>query len=163
MVIAKTYHHTPVGVAYIECSPKGITAIRLVKQIEESLDPKHPTLVWAIQQLDRYFYKSPTLPFTLPLDAKGTPFQHKVWRALQTIPVGKTYTYGSLAKTLDMPNGARAIGTACGKNPIWLVVPCHRVVGSNGKLTGYAWGIDIKRKLLQHESQTSVQTQLQLF
>lgn len=81
----------------------------------------------------------------------GTPFQRKVWAALRTIPVGQTISYGELARRLDMPTGARAVGLANGQNAIGVVVPCHRVIGANSKLTGYAGGLERKRWLLEHE------------
>ncbi len=83
----------------------------------------------------------------------GTPFQQQVWRQLQTIEPGTTWTYGDLAKSLGNPNGSRAVGAANGLNPIAIVIPCHRVIGSNAKLTGYAGGLDRKAWLLRHEQQ----------
>lgn len=87
----------------------------------------------------------------LPLDIRGTAFQQKVWQALRTIPAGQTWTYGELAAALGRPGAARAVGAACGANPVCVVVPCHRVVGSDGSLTGYAWGTDRKKELLRRE------------
>ena len=86
----------------------------------------------------------------------GTPFQHKVWTALRTIPPGTTMSYGALTAHLDMPKAVRAVGTANGSNPISVVVPCHRVIGSDGSLTGYGGGIERKRWLLEHESKHAV-------
>lgn len=87
----------------------------------------------------------------LPLDVRGTAFQQKVWQALRTIPPGETWTYGELAAAIGRPGAARAVGAACGANPVCVVVPCHRVVGSNGSLTGYAWGTARKKELLRRE------------
>lgn len=87
----------------------------------------------------------------LPLDVRGTAFQQKVWQALRTIPPGETWTYGELAAAIGRPGAARAVGAACGANPVCVVVPCHRVVGSNGALTGYAWGTARKKELLRRE------------
>lgn len=87
----------------------------------------------------------------LPLDVRGTAFQQKVWQALRTIPAGETWTYGELAAAVGKPGAARAAGAACGANPVCVVVPCHRVVGSNGSLTGYAWGTARKKELLRRE------------
>lgn len=87
----------------------------------------------------------------LPLDVRGTAFQQKVWQTLRTIPAGETWTYGDLAKAIGKPGAARAVGAACGANPVCVVVPCHRVVGSNGSLTGYAWGTERKKELLRRE------------
>ncbi len=87
----------------------------------------------------------------LPLDVRGTAFQQKVWRALRDIPPGETWTYGQLAEAVGAPKAARAVGAACGANPVCVVVPCHRVVGSSGALTGYAWGVERKKELLRRE------------
>ena len=87
----------------------------------------------------------------IDVDPDGTPFQRRVWAALRTIPAGETTSYGALARALGMPTASRAVGAANGANPIWLVVPCHRVIGASGALTGYAGGIDVKRRLLAHE------------
>ena len=89
--------------------------------------------------------------FDLPVAPKGTPHDRSVWRCLQTIPYGTTCSYGDLAKMLDPPGSPRAVGTANGRNPIAIVIPCHRVIGANGKLTGYASGVDIKAQLLDLE------------
>ena len=105
----------------------------------------------AAQQLDAY-WAGELLDFDLPLAAKGTPFQQKVWRALRKIPYGTTATYGQIAKKIGSPTASRAVGAANGRNPIAIVVPCHRVIGANGTLTGYAGGLDMKRQLLDHET-----------
>jgi methylated-DNA-[protein]-cysteine S-methyltransferase len=89
--------------------------------------------------------------FTLPLGPPGTPFQQQVWAALRDIPFGETCTYAELAASLGRPSATRAVGAANGRNPVFLVVPCHRVIGSNGTLTGYAGGLGMKRTLLDHE------------
>jgi methylated-DNA-[protein]-cysteine S-methyltransferase len=90
--------------------------------------------------------------FDLELAPEGTPFQHSVWKALREIPFGTTTSYGALSKHIGYPNGARAVGLANGANPIGLIVPCHRVIGSDGSLTGYGGGLPLKRALLQHEA-----------
>lgn len=89
--------------------------------------------------------------FSFPLDSRGTPFQRSVWSALRDIPFGETRTYGAIAAAVGRPGAARAVGAACRTNPIGLVVPCHRVVGHDGRLTGYAGGLDLKARLLAHE------------
>jgi methylated-DNA-[protein]-cysteine S-methyltransferase len=89
--------------------------------------------------------------FSLPIDPQGTPFQRAVWAALLNIPYGQTRTYGQIAAAIRRPDAARAVGMACGSNPIGIVIPCHRVVGADGSLTGYAGGLDLKAQLLQHE------------
>lgn len=90
--------------------------------------------------------------FSFPVQPEGTPFQRKVWKALQDIPYGETRTYGQIAALVGSPRGARAVGMACNRNPVMIVIPCHRVLGSNGSLTGYACGLDIKKKLLELEA-----------
>lgn len=102
-------------------------------------------------QLDAYFAGRLT-NFSVRLGARGTPFQHKVWDALRKIPAGTTTTYGELAAQLGQPTAARAVGAANGKNPLSLIVPCHRVVGCGGSLTGYAGGVKLKQWLLDHEA-----------
>lgn len=102
------------------------------------------------KQLDEFF-SGVRKKFDLPLAPEGSDFQQRVWQALQEIPFGKTVTYGELSEKLGDPNAVRAVGTANGKNPIAIIIPCHRVIGSDQKLTGYAGGIERKRWLLQHE------------
>jgi len=104
----------------------------------------------ALQALEGYFAGKPQ-PFALDFDLRSTPFRLTVWQALQTIPSGQTFSYKRLAEQLQMPNGSRAVGSAIGKNPVTLMIPCHRVVGSNGTLTGFAGGLALKEKLLRHE------------
>lgn len=107
-------------------------------------------LAEAARQLEEYFGGTRT-DFDLPLDPVGTPFQQTAWAALRTIPYGTTWTYGAQARALGDPNKARAVGAANGRNPIGIVVPCHRVVGSDGSLTGFAGGLEVKAWLLDHE------------
>lgn len=116
------------------------------------LDSDCPLLQRAANQLHRYFEDPDFAGFDLPLAARGTPFQHSVWTALQRIPVGHTCTYGTLAKNLGRAKAVRAVGAAVGRNPWSLVVPCHRVVGANDALTGYAGGVKRKAWLLAWES-----------
>ncbi|MBE9075970.1 methylated-DNA--[protein]-cysteine S-methyltransferase [Romeria aff. gracilis LEGE 07310] len=102
------------------------------------------------QQLTAYFAGGLT-QFDLPLRMQGTPFQRRVWDALNTIPYGTTATYGELAQSIGQPNASRAVGLANGRNPVSIIVPCHRIIGANGNLTGYGGGIERKRWLLDHE------------
>jgi len=104
----------------------------------------------AVQQLDEYFAHARTV-FDLPLRAGGTAFQRQAWQALCTIPYGETRSYAQQARAVGRPTATRAIGAANGRNPIAIIVPCHRVIGSDGSLTGYAGGEPVKRWLLQHE------------
>jgi methylated-DNA-[protein]-cysteine S-methyltransferase len=115
--------------------------------------PTGPTgemLARAALQLNEYFAGQRTT-FDLPLEAMGSVFEHRVWKALRSIPYGTTTSYGDLAKRLGDPSATRAVGSANGKNPIPIIIPCHRVVGANGDLTGFGGGLDRKRWLLEHE------------
>src|SRR6266496_299692 len=103
-----------------------------------------------VRQL-RVYFAGELKEFDLPLAPDGTPFQQKVWRELCKIPYGETISYGELARRIDNPNASRAVGLANGSNPIPIIIPCHRVIGSNGKLTGYGGGLPIKEKLLALE------------
>jgi methylated-DNA-[protein]-cysteine S-methyltransferase len=106
--------------------------------------------------INRYFAGDFAALDTLPVETAGTPFQRAVWRALRDIPCGTTVTYAELAQQIGNPTAVRAVGLANGSNPIGVVVPCHRVIGANGSLTGYGGGIDRKRWLLDHESKSLV-------
>lgn len=109
----------------------------------------------ARQQLQAYFNAGRS-SFDLPLAPAGTPFQQRVWAALSEIPFGQTWTYAQLAQHIGQPGAARAVGLANGRNPIAIIVPCHRVVGADGSLTGYAGGLERKRWLLMHEQHQSL-------
>jgi len=116
----------------------------------EPADRKHPILDKAEKQLKEYFDGQREV-FELPLKPAGTAFQQKVWKALCEIPFGSTQSYGGLAKAIGSPKASRAVGAANSKNPIGIIIPCHRVIGANGKLTGFAGGLDLKGKLLNLE------------
>ncbi len=107
-------------------------------------------LAEAVRQLDEYF-AGRRRDFDLPLRLRGTVFQQRVWRELCEIPYGETWSYGQLARRIDKPNASRAVGLANGRNPISILVPCHRVIGADGSLTGYGGGIERKQWLLAHE------------
>ena len=113
-----------------------------------------PVLVEAVRQLEEYF-AGERRDFDLPLEPAGTPFQLTVWAALRDIPYAETINYGQLAGRVGNPNASRAVGLANGRNPISIVVPCHRVIGANGSLTGYGGGLDRKRTLLELERRTA--------
>jgi AraC family transcriptional regulator of adaptative response/methylated-DNA-[protein]-cysteine methyltransferase len=98
------------------------------------------------------FVAKPGEGLDLPLDLRGTPFQRRVWEALRTIPIGTTTTYSELARSIGAPDAVRAVASACAANPIALAVPCHRVVGRDGDLTGYRWGVERKRELIKKEA-----------
>ena len=97
------------------------------------------------------YFEGKRTSFTFPMQAKGTPFQQLVWETLLDIPYGETRTYGDIALQAGNPKGARAVGGACNKNPLWIAVPCHRVLGAGGSLTGYAYGTGMKQTLLALE------------
>ncbi|NMP17588.1 methylated-DNA--[protein]-cysteine S-methyltransferase [Thalassotalea sp. Y01] len=145
-VIVVTNEHGIVEVAF----QQGAAAVKLTADYQLANDdaPKH--LANAVQQLDEYFQGKRRL-FDLPLAQAGTAFQQKVWHALTKIQFGATYSYGQLADAIANPKAVRAVGSANGNNKIAIIVPCHRVIGSNKKLTGYAGGIGIKAQLLMHE------------
>lgn len=107
---------------------------------------------WLSQPFTDYFAGNLAAVHQVPVTLYGTDFQQKVWAGLAKIPPGETWSYGQLAKHVGSPKGSRAVGAACGKNPVSLIIPCHRAVGGNGALTGFAGGIERKRWLLQHES-----------
>ena len=113
-------------------------------------DNEHPTLIEARDQLAAYF-SGETTAFDLPLAPAGTAFQRRVWAELARIPFGQTISYGELARRVGDPRASRAVGMANGRNPIALLIPCHRVIGTNGTLTGFGGGVDVKRALLGHE------------
>ena len=110
-----------------------------------------PLLCQAKEQVEQYFAGT-RKTFSLPVSLEGTPFQRKAWAAMSRIPFGKAISYSEQAELMGEPGKARAVGMANGRNPVCLIVPCHRVVGKNGNLTGYAFGLDIKRSLLAFEA-----------
>ncbi len=120
---------------------------------ENAIQTPHPVLQQAKDELHRYFIGE-KMSFSVPLDLRGTAFQTSVWRELCTIPYGETRSYGELALAIGRPNAPRAVGAANGANPIAIIVPCHRVIGSNGALTGYGGGIPTKSWLLALEGAT---------
>ena len=151
---------SPIGRLKLVASDRGLVAIlwanenpRRVRLTEQTEDAHHPILTKTESQLAEYFSRK-RMHFDLPLDPQGTPFQRAVWDALLAIPYGETRTYGQLAKQLGNPNATRAVGAANGRNPLSIVVPCHRVVGSTGKLTGFAGGLETKSHLLHLEAHT---------
>ena len=133
-----------------------MTGLRFCGQEVPAQGPVSPVLAQAAAQLAEYF-AGQRQSFTIPLAPRGTPFQQEVWRALCAIPYGQTRSYGQLAAALGRPSAARAVGGACRRNPIWLMIPCHRVVGASGSLTGYAGGLERKKALLALEQGQAVQ------
>lgn len=148
--------NTPLGTAKIKGDENGISVISILQEGEISktipLELKD-----AVKQLQEYFDGKRT-KFTFALNPKGTDFQQKVWKALLEIPYGKTTSYMELTKKLGDVKAIRAVASANGKNPLWIVVPCHRVIGSDGSLTGYAGGLWRKKWLLEHENPSAQQS-----
>jgi methylated-DNA-[protein]-cysteine S-methyltransferase len=148
---------SPVGKLKLIASAKGLVAIlwendppRRVRLGELTENPQHLVLVQTERELSEYFVAR-RKQFTIPLDMRGTRFQNNVWKALLAIPFGETRSYGQLATQLGNPRATRAVGAANGRNPLSIVVPCHRVIGSSGKLSGFAGGLETKARLLDLE------------
>lgn len=153
------YYKTPIGTAKIVGDENGINAIAVIDDAMETSAEIPEILRDCVQQLDEYFNGTRTV-FKLKLNLQGTNFQKKVWEELLNVPYGKTKTYLEQTKKLGDVKAIRAVASANGKNPIWILIPCHRIIGSDGSLTGYAGGIWRKKWLLEHENPT---TQLSLF
>jgi len=148
---------SPVGRLKLVASNKGLAAIlwpndnpRRVPLGDLTEDAANPFLIQTEAELAQYFAGKRNA-FTVPLDFNGTGFQQSVWQALLSIPFGETRSYGQIAAQLGKPSASRAVGAANGKNPISIIAPCHRVIGSNGKLTGFAGGLETKAHLLALE------------
>ncbi len=147
---------TPLGVAKIAGDDNGIAVISILEEGEVS--STIPTVLQeAIQQLQDYF-QDKRADFNFKLNPQGTEFQQRVWQELLNIPFGKTMSYLDLSKKLGDVKAIRAVASANGKNPLWIVVPCHRVIGTDGSLTGYAGGLWRKKWLLEHESPSAQQS-----
>ncbi|MFC5411864.1 methylated-DNA--[protein]-cysteine S-methyltransferase [Larkinella bovis] len=142
--------HTPVGLAVICGNEDGITSVRCSNEpVPESSFV--PTILHkCARQLEEYFLNGRRF-FDLPLCPQGTPFQRSVWQMLAEVPYGRTMSYMELTRRLGDEKAIRAVAAANGKNPIWIIIPCHRIIGSNGDLTGYAGGLARKKWLLEHE------------
>lgn len=141
---------TPLGIAKIEGNENGISVVSVTQEGElSSKIPKN--LKQAVTQLNEYF-EGKRKEFTFLINPQGTEFQQKVWQELLNIPFGKTMSYLDLSKKLGDVKAIRAVASANGKNPLWIVVPCHRVIGTDGSLTGYAGGLWRKKWLLEHEN-----------
>ena len=151
------YMHTPLGIAKLEGDVDGLAVVSVLNNEQEVTDVIPEVLEDAVYQLNEYFEGKRT-QFDLELNPTGTDFQKKVWEALLKIPHGKTNSYMDLSKTLGDPKAIRAVAAANGKNPLWIIVPCHRVIGSDGSLTGYAGGLHRKKWLLEHESPVKQQS-----
>ncbi len=143
--------HTKLGnIAIVEENNKIIT-IEINKKIEEEMAQKETPLLKETEKQLLEYLEGRRKTFTVPLNPKGTKFMKQVWTALQEIPYGEVRTYGQIAQTVGKPKAARAVGMANHRNPIPIIIPCHRVIGSNGKLVGYALGMEMKEFLLKLE------------
>lgn len=164
--IATCFYSSPVGKLRISATSKGICEISVSSSprpageslpagqagVREAGVRGHPHLKICLQQLDEYFARKRE-SFDFPLDIHGTEFQIKVWRALQKIPHGHTLSYSDIAQKIRNPKAVRAVGLANNKNKIAIVIPCHRVIGKDGSLTGYAGGLNRKKWLIKHEKE----------
>ena len=165
-LIERAEYHSPVGVLHLAATPQGICGLTFERDGEKKTvafteavtsdafsAQRQSHLSRAIAQLDEYFAGTRT-DFDVALDIiTGTPFQRAVWEALSQIPYGKTWSYGQLAAAVGNPKAARAVGGANNKNPIAVIIPCHRVIGADGSLVGFGGGLDIKKRLLELEAQ----------
>jgi methylated-DNA-[protein]-cysteine S-methyltransferase len=160
MSLASKTIESPVGKLKLVASDNALVAIlwekdspRRVRLSDLAANDRHPVLVETERQLSEYF-SGKRKTFSIALDMRGTRFQKEVWEALLAIPFGETRSYGQLAKQLGNPQATRAVGAANGRNPLSIIVPCHRVIGSSGKLTGFAGGLDVKAHLLSLEKRS---------
>lgn len=163
-----TRYKSPLGTYVILSSKQGIVSIETEEDVQTEIERLQRDGIqirqeeteynsWAASELDDYF-AGRLSRFTVPLDLRGTTFQLQVWQLLENIPYGETVSYGDLARSLGRANAARAVGGAVGSNPISIIVPCHRVVGANGNLTGYGGGLPRKRALLELEADAKYKT-----
>lgn len=163
MNIYRKYFGSPIGIIEITASEKGISTVEFVDKIEHEKNETNHHLEECAKQLDEYFTDNRN-SFNLELDPTGTEFMKKVWIRLMSIPFGKTASYKDIAEEIGDINAVRAVGMANGRNNIAIIVPCHRVVGSNGDLTGYAYGVWRKEWLLKHEGiKVNNKEQIELF
>lgn len=142
---------TPVGSLKVTASEKGLVKVSLMNKKGDQQKPQQKLLNEIINQIKEYFAGHRRM-FDVPLDREGTDFQKKVWKETAKIPFGKTLTYSDIAKKIGHPKAVRAVGTALGKNPVCIVIPCHRVLPKSGGIGSYAYGAKMKKWLLSHET-----------
>lgn len=157
MEIDTAFVKTPLGIAKLEGDEAGLLSITILDKEETPTSVFPEVLEDAAYQLQEYF-EGKRKSFDLDLNPQGTDFQKRVWKALLDIPFGKTLSYLELSKKLGDVKAIRAVAAANGKNPLWIVVPCHRIIGSDGSLIGYAGGLHRKKWLLEHESPAQQQS-----
>ena len=145
------FYKTPIGRLQIFANPEYITRISFFeKKLPGAIEKETPLIQKMYSELEEYF-AGKRKSFDVPVKPEGTPFQQSTWAALLKIPYGETRSYKQIAGMIGKPAACRAVGMANNRNPIPIVIPCHRVIGANGDLTGYAGGLDVKRKLLELE------------
>ncbi len=156
-MIYSHFWNTPLGIAHARCNENGLTYLMIDDQDAhmEKTDFIHPILKQAQQELNEYFEKK-CMQFTVPIDPEGTNFQKQVWQALRRIPHGHTCNYQDIAKEIADQNASRAVGSACGANPILIIIPCHRVIQKSGKIGNFSAGLGKKTTLLKLEGVCSV-------
>jgi methylated-DNA-[protein]-cysteine S-methyltransferase len=166
-MISYTEYSSPLGQLIIAATERGVCGLYF-EQHKYFAGPQgwvrndqQPHLRQAVAQLDEYFANTRSA-FDVALDLKGTSFQQAVWRALRALPFGVTTSYGDIARRLGKPRAVRAVGTAIGRNPVSIIVPCHRVLGASGALSGYAGGVERKQFLLEHERHASNYSKMKL-
>jgi len=157
-MIETVFIETPLGIASISGDENGITKISITEDSEKKPSTEIPDILKEATTQLRDYFEGKRNNFNIKLNPSGTDFQQKVWQELSKIPFGKTVSYLDIAKRLGDPKCIRAAASANGKNPLWVVVPCHRVIGSDGSLTGYAGGLWRKKWLLDHESPVKQQS-----
>ena len=156
-LVAQARLDSPVGPLTLAATDKGLAfllfdePVHYHNDLDVPVDPNNAFIAAAAQQLECYWRGDCPARFDVPLDLQGTPFQQAVWNALLGVLPGATSTYGAIARQVGAPQASRAAGAAIGRNPVAIIVPCHRIVGSNGSLTGFAGGLERKEHLLQHE------------
>lgn len=159
--VAQAVLATPLGPMLAVASARGLAGLWFEEQrhhpgpIDAPIDADHRWLALTATQLNAYF-DGRRQRFDIPLDAAGTPFQQAVWCALLALPLAATSSYGAIAQAIGKPAAVRAVGAAVGRNPVSIIVPCHRVLGRDGSLTGYAGGLDRKTALLQFETRQAL-------
>lgn len=149
-MISVAYYSSPVGILRITADEKVLRSISYVEEVLDDETPLTALLTRCINQFDEYFSGQRT-DFDLPLHIEGTSFQQHAWESLKKIPYAETRSYAQQAQSIGSPKAVRAIGQANNRNPLSIVIPCHRVISSSGTLTGYAGGLDKKQWLLEHE------------
>lgn len=155
-------YRSPIGIVRVEETKGFISSISVLDEETEMIEPQTEALKLAVQQLHEYFAGKRST-FDFPCQQAGTPFQQQVWQQLGKVGYGKTQSYLQMANEFGNPLAIRAIASANGKNKLWIVVPCHRIIGKNGELTGYAGGLWRKKWLLQHEAMITGKAQTELF